>query len=161
MAISKKLKDLFEKERVPYEMLEHPAAFTAMEIAGAQHIPGRQMVKSVLVNADGKFYLSVLPAIHYLDLEKFKEILGAKTVQLAREEDMARLFPDFEVGAAPPFGQLVGVPVYVDKILDEDNDIVFNAGTHTDMVKIKFQDFKRLAKPHLADIGIHIQAVKG
>jgi Ala-tRNA(Pro) deacylase len=156
MAASMKIKDLLEKEKIGYQLLEHETAYTAMEIAGSQHVPGRQFVKSVIVNADGKFLMCVLPAIHKVDFEKLKKATGAKEIHLAEEKEFADLFPDYEVGAEPPFGQFYGLKVYVDKILDENEEIVFNAGTHTDLIKIKFRDFLRLANPTIVDFGVHV-----
>lgn len=156
MSISHKLRATLEKEGVEFNILEHQPAYTAMEIAGAQHVPGRQVIKSVIVKADGKFLMCVLPAIHLLDLDKLKKTLGSQKVELAKEEDIARLFPDDEVGGEPPFGNLYGVPVIVDKILEEDNDIVFNAGSHTEMIQMKFFDYHRLVNPTVAEIGVHI-----
>ncbi len=156
MAISKKVKEYLEKEHIKFQIAEHPLAYTATEIAGSQHVPGKQMVKSVIVNANGKFIMCVLPAIHLVDFEKLKKAVGANDLRLADEEDLERLFPDYEVGAEPPFGHLYGLKVYSEKVLEEDEEIVFNAGTHTDVVRIKYADFKRLVKPVVADIGSHI-----
>lgn len=156
MSISAKLKSYLEKEKVDYKVLEHSPAYTATEIAGAQHVPGRQVVKSVIVKADDHFIMCVLPSIHYLDIDKLKHTIQAKNAQMAKEEEIAKLFPDFEVGAEPPFGHLYGLKVYVDKILEEDENIAFNAGTHTDMLMIKFSDFKKLVHPIFVDFGIHI-----
>jgi Ala-tRNA(Pro) deacylase len=156
MAISKKIKEYLEEEQVKYEIAEHPLAYTATEIAGSQHVPGKQMVKSVIVKSNGNFIMCVLPAIHLVDFEKLKKVIGTTKLKLADEEDIETLFPDYEVGAEPPFGHLYGLKVYSEKILEEDNEIVFNAGTHTDVVKIKYADFKRLVKPVVAEIGTHI-----
>lgn len=161
MGIAIKLKNYLDKEKIPYELLEHSLAYTALEIAGSQHIPGRQVAKSVIVKSDDIFLMCVLPAIHYIDLQKFKKILNSKHLELAQEEEIAKLFPEFEVGAEPPFGNLYGLPLYADKSLEVDEDIVFNAGTHTDMVKMKWRDYQRIAKPQIVDLGIHIQSVKG
>ncbi len=156
MAISSKVKEYLDKEGVKYEVAEHPLAYTATEIAGSQHVPGKQMIKSVIVKCDGEFVMCVLPAIHLIDFEKLKVTTGAKDLKLADEHDIAKLFPDYEIGAEPPFGQLYGLKVFADKLLEEDSEIVFNAGTHTDVVKIKFEDFKRLTNPVIAEIGTHI-----
>lgn len=156
MAISSKLKAYLDKEKVSYEVLQHSTAFTAQEIAGAQHVPGKQTIKSVIVKADGKFIMCVLPAIHLVDLKKFKEILKAKDVTLASEGDLAKLFPDYEIGGEPPFGQLYGLEVYVDRHVDPTHSIIFNAGTHTDTVRLKGSDYLRLVKPKQADFGKHI-----
>jgi len=161
MTIAKKLKAYLDNEKINYQILEHSLAYTAMEIAGSQHIPGRQVIKSVIVKADNTLVMCVLPAIHYIDLYKLKDLLKAKNVELASEEDLAKQFPEFEVGAEPPFGNLYNLPVYADKVLEVDEDIVFNAGTHTDMIKMKWKDYQRLANPKMVDLGIHIQAIKG
>jgi len=156
MAISTKIREYLEKEGVQFEVAEHPLAYTATEVAGSQHVPGKQMVKSVIVKIDGDFLMCVLPAIHLVDFEKLKTIVGTQDIKLADERDLKNLFPDFELGAEPPFGHLYGLKVYADKLLEEDEEIVFNAGTHTDVVKISYDDFKRLVNPTIAEIGTHI-----
>jgi Ala-tRNA(Pro) deacylase len=156
MAISPKLKTFLDKEKISYEVLHHSTAFTAQEVAGAQHIPGKQAIKSVIVKADGKFVMVVLPAIHMLDLKKFKESTHAKEAVLATEGDIAKLFPDYEVGAEPPFGQLYGLDVYADQDLDPNLSVIFNAGTHTDTVRIKYADYLRVVKPKVVKVGKHI-----
>lgn len=156
MTLSSKVKNYLDNENVSYEVAEHPLAYTASEIAGAGHVPGKQMVKAVIVKDNGKFLMCVLPAIHLVDFEKLQQAVGSKSVVLAEEDEVAKIFPDYEVGAEPPFGHLYGLPVFADKILEKDDEIVFNAGTHTDVIKMKFEDFKRLVKPTIADIGTHI-----
>jgi Ala-tRNA(Pro) deacylase len=156
MTISPKIKQFLEKENIKYEIAEHPLAYTASEVAGLQHVPGKKMVKSVIVKSDGNFVMCVLPVIHRVDFAKLKKATGAKTVELADEEEIASLFPDYDVGAEPPFGQLYGLSVIADIILEEDEEIIFNAGTHTDVVKMKFSDYKKIVKPTLANIGSHI-----
>lgn len=156
MAISPKLKAFLDKEKVSYEVLQHSTAFTAQEVAGAQHVPGKQAIKSVIVKVDGKFVMVVLPAIHLLDLKKLKDAAHAKEATLASEGDLAKLFPDYDIGAEPPFGQLYGLEVYADKDLDPNLSVIFNAGTHTDTVKIKYADYLRIVKPKIVPIGKHI-----
>lgn len=156
MVISPKLKAFLDKEKVSYEVLQHSTAFTAQEIAGAQHVPGKQAIKSVIVKVDGRFAMVVLPAIHMLDLKKFKEVVKAKDVGLATEGDLSKLFPDYDIGAEPPFGQLYGLEVYADKDLDANLQVIFNAGTHTDTVRIKYSDYLRIVKPKVVAIGKHI-----
>lgn len=156
MTVPKKIKEYLDKERVGYQLLEHDRAFTATEVAGAQHVPGRQMVKCVIVKADDQFVMCLLPAIHNLDLDKFKTAIHARQVRLANEEEMAKMFPECETGSEPPFGVLFGIKVYADKFLQEDNDVAFNAGTHIDVIKMKFPDFLRLVQPIFIDFGVHI-----
>lgn len=156
MAIAAKLKKFLDENKVKYQALKHPLAYTAQEIAAAQHVPGKQVVKSVLVKADEKYILAVLPAIHLIDTDKLKDIIKCKTLKIATEDEIAKLIPDYEVGAMPPFGSLCGLDGYVDELLKEDVEIVFNGGTHTDTVKIKYSDFEKVAKPKVASFGKHI-----
>ncbi len=161
MGAAKEIMSYLDQQNIPYETVEHPLAYTAMEIAGSHHIPGKQMVKSVIVKGDNKFIMCLLPAIYYIDLFKLQGILQMKHLEIASEEDIVKLFPEYEKGAEPPFGHLYNIPVYADTSLEEDEYIVFNAGTHTDMIRMKWQDYKKIAHPHLVDMGIHIQTLKG
>jgi Ala-tRNA(Pro) deacylase len=136
--------------------MKHKEAYTAQEIAAAGHIPGKQLVKSVLVKADKKYILAVLPAIHMVNFNQLKKMLKAKKVSLATENEISKIIPDFEIGAMPPFGSMFDLPVYADSILKEDKEIVFNAGTHKDMIKMKYKDFEKLAKPALGEFGKHV-----
>jgi len=156
MAASKKILDYLNEHKVRYELLEHPVAFTAMEIADKQNVKGKQVVKSVIVLVDGKTLMCVLPAIHMIDFDSLKNVKNAETVELASEDQVADCFPEYEVGAEPPFGHLYGMDVLVDKFLENDDEILFNAGTHTDMIKIKYADYVKLVKPQVAEFGTHI-----
>lgn len=156
MSDSKDIRELLDKERISYQMLEHPQAFTAMEIAEAQHIPGQEVLKTVIVKIDDHFAMCVLPATHQVDFNKLKKVLKAQDVQLAPESQVAHLFPDCEVGAMPPFGHMAKLKVYLDKILEENDSVAFNAGTHSQMIKIRFKDYLKLAKPVFLDFGVHI-----
>lgn len=156
MTVAAKIKELLEKEKVNYQVLEHDLAFTALEVAQAQHLPGHQVVKSIIVGADGKWAMCVLPATHRIDFSKLQRVLKAKDIKLASEEQAASFFPNYEVGAMPPFGHVVGMTVYVDKSLEENEAIAFNAGTHTDVLKIRFKDYVRIAKPIIEEFSIHI-----
>lgn len=156
MGIVSKIKELLDKEHVTYQVFEHDLAYTALETAEAQHIPGHQVVKSVVVNADGKSILCVLPSTRRIDFEKLKKAFSFKEVLLANEGEVGSLFPKCEVGAMPPFGRLAGIPVYVDISLSENEAVAFNAGTHTDLLKIKFKDFMRLTQPIFGDFSVHI-----
>lgn len=156
MSASDKIREYLEKEKIGFQILEHEAAYSALEIAGAQHVPGRQFVKTVVLTVDGKFVMCVLPAIHKVNLEKVKELFRANEVKLADEKEVSKLFPDYEVGAEPPFPQS-GMKLLMDKVLEENNEIAFNGGSHTDMIKIKLKDYIRLAKPVVEEFGVHIQ----
>jgi Ala-tRNA(Pro) deacylase len=142
-----RLRDFLEKEKVWYEHEFHRTAYTAQEVAAEEHVPGKMVAKTVVIKSDDHFALAVLPASARTNFARLKAALGAKEVRLASELEFTGLFPDCEVGAMPPFGNLYGVPVYVDTSLTSDEEIVFNAGTHQDTVRMKYADFERLALP--------------
>ena len=156
MTILKKLKDYFEKNQVAYEMGFHPEVFTAQEIAAAQHIPGKEMVKVVMVKADGKMLMLVLPASYQIDMKKLKKLLKAKKIGIAKEKQFEELFPDCEVGAMPPFGNLYSLEIWVDQVLTEDASIVFQAGNHIETVRIKYNDYASLVNPKVGDFSVHL-----
>ncbi len=156
MGIAKQLKEFLDKEHVPYKQSRHETAYTAMEIAGAQHVPGKDFLKTVMVKADGKYVMCVLPAVQLIDFAKLKKLLNCKNLELTSETEIAELFPEFEVGAAPPFGHLKGIPVYSDKMLENDEIVFFNGGTHNDVIQMNYKDFIKLEHPKVADFGRHI-----
>jgi len=151
MPILTKLREFLDKQAVHYETLTHAPAFTAQEVAAAQHVPGRELAKVVIAKAGERFVMAVLPALNKLDLAKLGAALPEKTAQLASEEEFARLFPQCEPGAMPPFGNLFGLPVYVDTSLSRDETIVFQAGTHTETVRLRYAEFARLVAPTVGD----------
>lgn len=155
MRCKERLEAYLRKSGVPFQVQHHPIAYTAQEVAASEHIPGRMLVKVVIAFADGRMVMLALPAPYRVDLRKATEALGAREVRLAREEEFADAFPDCEVGAMPPFGNLYGVPVYVDRSLEGNETIVFQAGTHTDTVSMAYTDFQRLVQPTLAQFGHH------
>ena len=154
MAISEKLRAFLAASKIRYTVARHPVAYTAQEIAAAQHVPGRQLAKSVLVNTDRGPVLAVLPAVHLIDLKKLKPALGARQLTIAKEADIKQQFPDIEVGAMSPFGNLYGVPVIVDRGLGEAQEIVFNGGSHTETIKLRYRDFATLVKPKVGAFGL-------
>ena len=141
---------LREKE-VPFEIRHHPRAVTAQEVAASEHVPGKMLAKTVMVLADGKMIMLALPATYQVDIEKASTALRAGEVRLAQEGEFEDTFPDCEVGAMPPFGNLYEVPVYVEEALAEDETIVFRAGTHTDTMSVRYADFERLVEPTVAE----------
>ena len=151
MDILNRLSDFFEKHKVKYEFIKHPVAYTAQETAEQEHVSGRQLAKVVMVRVDGKDVMAVLPASSRLSLHKLKGLLGARDVRLESEEEFKRLFPDCEVGAMPPFGDLYELPFFVDMSLAENKFIVFNAGTHQDTIKMDYRDYARIAEPDLVE----------
>lgn len=156
MDASHPIRQMLESQQIAYQVLEHPIAFTALEIAEAQHIPGREVVKAVIVKIDGKLAMCVLPAIHKIGFPKLLQALHAKKGELVSEGLIAQLFPEYEVGAMPPFGDLAGLMVYLDKSLEENEQIVFNAGSHMEVIQIKYKDYIRLLNPVILDFGVHI-----
>ena len=144
-----KLKRFLDDQRVKYVTIAHSTAYTSQEVAASMHIHGSELAKTTVLKTDGKFVMAVLPAPDHVDLERFGEVSGAKVVALASEKEFMDLFPGCQVGAMPPFGNLYGLPVYVDEELARDRSIVFNAGTHTEAIRMDFADFKRLVEPRI------------
>ena len=161
MAISERLKAFLQASKVKYTVAKHPVVYTAQEIAAAQHVPGRQLAKCVLVKTDRGPLLAILPAIHLIDLKKLKSLVAAKTLTIAKEADIKERFPDVEVGAMSPFGNLYQVPVIVDRVLGDSADIVFNAGSHTETIKMRYRDFAALVKPKVGAFGQPIRGQAG
>ena len=148
----KKLKEFLDSQHVKYVTISHSPAYTAQEIAASAHIPGKDLAKTVMVNADGKMAMAVVPASHKVSLERFAGAIGAKKTALASEQDFKDRFPDCEIGAMPPFGNLYDMDVCVSENLAEDSEIAFNAGSHTELVKLSYTDFNRLVHPKVAGI---------
>jgi Ala-tRNA(Pro) deacylase len=159
MEIPRKLISYLNEKKVPYEILHHPEAFTAQTIAAAEHVKGRHHAKVVMVKSDDKHLMTVLPADSRLDLEKLEKLTG-KPAALESEAEFKNLFPDCAPGTMPPFGDLYGVPTYVDKSLTKEDYIVFEAGTHTDAIKLNYKDYERTAKPHVQEFAIKNHALR-
>ena len=156
MTVLKRLKEYLEKNQVSFEVGYHQRVYTAQEIAAAEHVPGKELAKVVMVRADGKMVMLVLPASFRVDMEKLKGILKSKKVEKAKEEEFQDLFADCEIGAMPPFGNLYDLEVWVDQVLTEDKDIVFNAGSHVETLKIKYSDYARLVNPKVGQFSVHL-----
>ena len=160
MEIPKQLIKCLDENKVTYEVLRHPEAVTAQRIAQAEHVKGRYHAKVVMVKSGNEHLMMVLPADHQIDLEKVEKAIG-KPVSLGKEEEFKSLFPDCTIGAMPPFGNLYGLRTYVDKDLAEQDYIVFEAGTHTDALKISYRDYEKIVKPEVKDLGIKLRPMKG
>jgi Ala-tRNA(Pro) deacylase len=152
MRVLDKLKEMLDTEKISYKVYDHPQAFTAQGVAALQHVPGRKMAKVVILKIDGSYIMAVLPASRLVDFDAVESELGAKEVSLATEEELASLFPECEIGAMPPFGNLFGLSVYVDPLLETNDEIYFNAGTHRETMRIRYEDFKNLAKPRVVSL---------
>lgn len=145
----KKLIKFLDENKVKYLTIRHSSAYTAQEIAAKAHVSGKEVAKTVMLKVDGKMTMAVLPASYQVDFKLFREIFGARKVSLATEAEFKYLFPDCEVGAMPPFGNLYDMEVFVAESLAEDKEIAFNAGNHTEMIKLNYEDFERLVQPRI------------
>lgn len=150
-----KLKEYLDKHGVPYITITHSQAFTAQQIASSAHIPGMNMMKTVMVVINGQMAMAVLPASFYVDFNLLKEITGEGNVRLASEMEFKDMFPDCEVGAMPPFGNLYNLEVFVARVLTDDDEIVFNAGTHTEVIQMTYRDFEKLVHPRVMKFATH------
>lgn len=144
---AKKLKQFLDSQNVKYVSIAHSLAFTALEVAKSAHIPSKELAKTVIVKVNGEMAMAVLPASYRVDLDLLNEAFGVSNVELATEQEFASRFPDCEVGAMPPFGNLYEMDVYVAESLTEDKQIAFNAGSHSEVIKMTYQDFEDLVKP--------------
>ncbi len=146
----RKLKEFLKREGIRYTSIYHSLAYTSQEVAALVHIPGKDLAKTVMVKLDEKMAMAVLPASHQIELELLRVAAGAREVHLATEEEFRDLFPECEIGAMPPFGNLYGMEVYVAPALAEDQAIAFNAGSHHELLKLAYEDFVRLVHPRVA-----------
>ncbi len=147
-----RLKDLLDRNNVPYIVITHSRAYTAAGIAAVTHIPGGAIAKTVIVKVDGQLAMAVIPGSRHLDLNATRVGAVAKQVTLVTEHEFENEFPDCELGAMPPFGVLYGFPVYVDEKLSRDLEIAFNAGSHRELVRMAYKDFERLQHPKVLSI---------
>jgi Ala-tRNA(Pro) deacylase len=156
MECRERLEQYFREHQVPFEVLSHSEAYTMQEVAASLHIPGKQVAKVVIVKADGKMAMLVVSSPDLLNFAKVGALLDAKNVRLAKEDEFGDLFPDCEVGGMPPFGNLYGIPVFVDQTLSNETDIVFRVGTLQEVMKITYADFARLAQPTVGEFATQV-----
>jgi Ala-tRNA(Pro) deacylase len=154
MRCQEQLEQYLREQHIPYQIQHHPLAFTAQKIAESEHISGKKVAKSVVLFADNRMVLLVLPATYRVDLQKIQTCLGAKQVRLAQEKEFQAAFPDCDVGAMPPFGKLYGLPVYVEQGLTTEETIVFPIGTHTETMSLAYADFERLTQPTILEFAL-------
>jgi Ala-tRNA(Pro) deacylase len=148
-----KLKEFLNNRGVKYVSIQHSPAYTSQEIAASAHVSGRDFAKTIIVKIEGAMAMVVLPANRKLVVSELREILETDQVKLATEEEFKGAFPDCELGAMPPFGNLYGMAVHVASSLAEQPEIAFNAGTHIDVIKLAYDDFERLVNPKVIDFG--------
>jgi Ala-tRNA(Pro) deacylase len=146
MAVSK-LKDYLDEHKIRYVTITHSPAYTSQKTAATAHVPGKELAKTVIVKIDGELAMAVLPGYMQVDFQALAGAVGGSKVELATESDFRDRFPDCELGAMPPFGNLYGMPVYVAEALAADEEIAFNACSHTELIKLAYEDFQRLVKP--------------
>lgn len=145
-----KLREFLDNHHVKYITIDHSPAYTAREVAASTLVPRREFAKAVIVKIEDKIAMAIVPASRHVDLKKLAETSGAKHISLATEEEFQEMFPGCELGAMPPFGNLYGMDTFVDAMLEKDDDVTFNAGTHTQVVRLAFDDYEKLVQPKVA-----------
>jgi len=158
MGVFSKLQAFLDENQVEYRHTSHPAAYTAREVAAAEHVPASEIAKTVVFLSENGYAMAVLCADSVVDLEQLRQSLGLTRLRLATEAELGELFPQCELGAMPPFGNLFNLPVYVDSRLSTQQEIAFNAGTHRDVVHVRFRDFERLVNPGILPFARHAAA---
>lgn len=148
---TKMLKEYLDRNNIQYITITHSQAFTAQKVAASAHISGWNLAKTVIVKMDGKMAMAVLPASSRINLETLRTVTGSDHLEIASEKEFAELFPDCETGAMPPFGNLYGMDVYLSRHLTEDEEIAFNACSHTEIMKMSYKDFERLVQPKVME----------
>jgi Ala-tRNA(Pro) deacylase len=152
MPLSERLRSFLDTHRAEFTITTHPKAFTAREVAAAEHLPAREVAKTVVIFGDGGYHMVVVPASKQVDLHEVRPVLGLTQARLATEGELGTLFPDCEMGAMPPIGPIYGLPVYLDTTLAGGDTIAFNAGTHRDVVHMTMAEYRRLAAPQIVSL---------
>lgn len=145
----KKLKAFLDQNMIKYVTICHSIAFTSQDIAATAHVSGKEFAKTVMIKIDGAMAMAVLPASYHVDFDTLRKVFGTKFVTLATEPEFKDRFPDCELGAMPPFGNLYGMEVYVADALTMNREIAFNAGSHTELIRLSYADYERLVTPHV------------
>jgi Ala-tRNA(Pro) deacylase len=147
------VQSLLDQLDIKYRVSRHPTAYTAQMLAEIEHVPGRKVIKPVVVQADGEFVMCALPATYRVDLDELKAQLQVTDVKIVDEPRLTELFPDCELGAAPPIGRMFGMTTLMDESLTADDHVTFQAGTHRDAVTMSLADYRRAAQPEIAHFG--------
>ena len=151
-----KIQEYLRQSGVSFETHEHMPAYTAQEVAAAEHVSGKQLAKTVVINSSKGYAMCVLPAHQKLDMDKAARLLNTSGISLADEKEMAGLFADSEVGAEPPFGGLYDLPTLVDQQLTCCEEIVFQAGDHRHTIRLRYEDYSHLANPIVGDLVVQL-----
>ena len=147
------LQSYLDEMGVHYRLSRHPVAYTAQDLAAMEHVPGRKVIKPVVVQADGQFVMCALPACYRVDLNELRSQLQAEDIRLADEAKLRELFPDCELGAEPPIGRMYGMTTVMDESLVADDRVTFQAGTHQEAITMTLAEYRRLAQPEMAHFG--------
>lgn len=150
----KRMVEYLDRNSIKYVATTHSPAYTATEVALIAHLPGKEVAKTVMINIDGKMCMAVLSSSYMVDFALLQKALQAKDVELASETDFKELFPECELGAMPPLGNLFGFDVIVDRSLKGSDEIVFNAGNHRELIRMAYADFERLVRPKVLSFGL-------
>jgi len=161
MPLSERLRSFLDSQRVEFTLTTHAKAFTAREVAVAEHLPPREVAKTIVIFGDGGYHMIVIPASKLVDLQEVHPALGLSQARLATEDELGKLFPDCELGAMPPLGPLYGLPVYLDGSLAGQDTIAFNAGTHREAIHMRTAEFRRLVSPQIATLVREPVAARG
>lgn len=148
--------ELLDKSSINYEVTEHPPVFTAQEMAAVEHEPGKFVAKPVVIKIDGKYTMCVLSACCKIDMDKLKKKLGAKLIELVQEKEIGEIFDDCELGAEPPFGNLYDLPTIMDKAMEKDDHITFQAGSHEKAIRMSMDDYRKLVEPKILEFSYHM-----
>jgi Ala-tRNA(Pro) deacylase len=151
MAIPDTIKDYLSENAVSYSHKTHRPAYTSQAIAAVDHIPAKELAKTVVLSAEGRLVIAVLAADHVINMEALRKEIGSKSLALASESEFIQRFPSCEAGAMPPFGKLFGLALYCDRALAAQLEIEFNAGTYTDAIRMNFSELDRLEAPEILD----------
>jgi len=147
-----KLREFLDSQQIKYLVISHSLGYTAQGIAAAAHVSGKKLAKTVIVKLDGILAMAVVPASEHVDMDRLKALTGCKCVEIAFEKEFQNAFPDCELGAMPPFGNLYDMPVYADASLAEHEEITFSAGTHRELVRMHWEDMLRIVNPTIAEL---------
>jgi Ala-tRNA(Pro) deacylase len=161
MALLPRLRVYLDQNRTGYTHTVHPQAFTAREVASVEHLPAREFAKTVILSGDPGYSMAVVPGARLVDFQEVRLALGFSHARLATEAEIAQLFPDCELGAMPPFGNLYGLPVFLDSYLAGEPVIAFNAGTHRDVIHMRTEDYRRLVRPSIVSLAREAAARHG
>jgi len=146
-----KIRKYLDENDVHYEIIDHRVEYTAQRVAESIHIHGQEVAKTVIIKVDGELHMAVVSSSQMVDISFLQKIFGTKEIVLADEKDFEDIFPDCEVGAMPPFGNLYKMKMFISEKLSTQQEFVFNAGSHGNLIKIRYYDYERLIHPMIVN----------